>query len=160
MDSPYSSPTIHLNTVGPAENQMYCLRESCKKGLAKYQEAERDEARNAEAAVAAVAAKQKQKKNNKNQQNNGIEETRKHQQVHLIHCMLTQYSLHKGLSKSGKDGEEAVMGEFSQPHKQKTSKPLFMDKLTEEQKREALWAIMFLKEKRCGRIKGRTCADG
>eukprot|EP00957_Ditylum_brightwellii_P054951 4164505-Ditylum_brightwellii.AAC.1 len=35
-----------------------------------------------------------------------------------------------------------------------------MDSLTEAQKHDALRAIMFLKEKRCGRIKGRTCADG
>jgi hypothetical protein len=32
--------------------------------------------------------------------------------------------------------------------------------LTKEQKREALKYLMFLKEKRCGRIKGRGCADG
>ena len=34
------------------------------------------------------------------------------------------------------------------------------DKMTREQKRRALKYLMFLKEKRCGRIKGRGCADG
>jgi hypothetical protein len=33
-------------------------------------------------------------------------------------------------------------------------------KLTNKQKRKALKYLMFLKEKRCGRIKGRGCADG
>lgn len=32
--------------------------------------------------------------------------------------------------------------------------------LSSEQKRKALRCLMFLKEKRCGRIKGRGCADG
>eukprot|EP00957_Ditylum_brightwellii_P130813 9978679-Ditylum_brightwellii.AAC.1 len=35
-----------------------------------------------------------------------------------------------------------------------------MEDLTEEQKRNALESLMFLKEKRCSRIKGRTCANG
>ena len=34
------------------------------------------------------------------------------------------------------------------------------DQLTTEQKKAALRYLMFLKEKRCGRIKGRGCADG
>eukprot|EP00957_Ditylum_brightwellii_P109231 8332168-Ditylum_brightwellii.AAC.1 len=50
---------------------MFCQHESHKKGLTKYQDAERDEARNA---GAVATAKQKQKINNKNQQNNEIEE--------------------------------------------------------------------------------------
>eukprot|EP00957_Ditylum_brightwellii_P010809 819479-Ditylum_brightwellii.AAC.1 len=44
------------------------------------------------------------------------------------------------------------MSEFKQLHN--------MEALSKKDKREALRAIMFLKEKRCGRIKGRTCADG
>eukprot|EP00957_Ditylum_brightwellii_P103461 7883595-Ditylum_brightwellii.AAC.1 len=38
--------------------------------------------------------------------------------------------------------------------------PLQANDLTKEQKWGALCAVMFLKEKRCGRIKGQTCADG
>ena len=34
------------------------------------------------------------------------------------------------------------------------------DKLTDEQKRNALNAVNLIKEKRCGKIKGRTCANG
>ena len=32
--------------------------------------------------------------------------------------------------------------------------------LTSEQRREALAYLMFLKRKRCGKVKGRGCADG
>ena len=38
--------------------------------------------------------------------------------------------------------------------------PLRASKLTRKQKMDALCAIIFLKQTRCGRIKGRTVADG
>jgi hypothetical protein len=38
--------------------------------------------------------------------------------------------------------------------------PKHVTDLTPEQKREALAYLMFLKRKRCGKIKGRGCADG
>ena len=34
------------------------------------------------------------------------------------------------------------------------------DSLTKQQKRDALRVVNLIKEKRCGKIKGRTCADG
>eukprot|EP00957_Ditylum_brightwellii_P180301 13735093-Ditylum_brightwellii.AAC.1 len=52
------------------------------------------------------------------------------------------------------------MDEFKQLHDMQSFEPLQANDLTKEQKQEALRAIMFLKEKRCGRIKGQTCADG
>jgi len=33
-------------------------------------------------------------------------------------------------------------------------------KITNEEKRSALEAVNLIKKKRCGKIKGRTCADG
>eukprot|EP00957_Ditylum_brightwellii_P132103 10071748-Ditylum_brightwellii.AAC.1 len=52
------------------------------------------------------------------------------------------------------------MGEFRQLHEQQAFKPLNCDELTREQIREALRAIIFLKEKQCGRLTGQICADG
>lgn len=39
-------------------------------------------------------------------------------------------------------------------------KPVKRKDLTREQKRKALNYLMYLKQKRCGRIKARGCADG
>ena len=39
-------------------------------------------------------------------------------------------------------------------------KPVYAGSLSKEHKRAALNYLMFLKEKRCGTIKGRRCADG
>ena len=38
--------------------------------------------------------------------------------------------------------------------------PKFAENMDEKQKEEALQYLMFLKEKRCGTIKGRGCANG
>jgi Reverse transcriptase (RNA-dependent DNA polymerase) len=45
-------------------------------------------------------------------------------------------------------------------HYRKTIKPVFADSMTRQQKLQALRYLMCLKEKRCGRIKARGCADG
>jgi hypothetical protein len=47
-----------------------------------------------------------------------------------------------------------------QLHDRKVMAPKHAKELTPEQKREALAYLMFLKRKRCGKIKGRGCADG
>eukprot|EP00957_Ditylum_brightwellii_P185969 14158582-Ditylum_brightwellii.AAC.2 len=57
------------------------------------------------------------------------------------------------------DGEEVEIEEFKQLHDRGTFEPLFKEKLSKEEKQRALPSLMFLKEKRDGQIKGRTCAD-
>ena len=47
-----------------------------------------------------------------------------------------------------------------QLHDRDVMKPVHKSGLTAEQRREALAYLMFLKRKRCGKIKGRGCADG
>eukprot|EP00957_Ditylum_brightwellii_P086127 6552809-Ditylum_brightwellii.AAC.2 len=69
-------------------------------------------------------------------------------------------SLKKGLAKHKQNGEEAAMNEFQQLHDRNTFKLLLAETLTTQEKKDALKTIMFLKEKRCRRLKGRTCADG
>ena len=72
----------------------------------------------------------------------------------------TQMSERAGLRKHGKDAEAALMAEFSQFEDLDVYEALDPSKLTRTQKRAALRAINVFKEKRNGKLKGRTCADG
>ena len=69
-------------------------------------------------------------------------------------------SLKAGLRTFGDDGMRAVEKEMRQLHGRDAMKPVHKNCLTIEQQREALAYLMFLKRKRCGKIKGRGCADG
>ena len=71
-----------------------------------------------------------------------------------------QMSAKKGIKVFGKRGEDAITAEMQQLHYRNVIKPVHGKDLTREQKSKALRYLMFLKEKRCGRIKGRGCADG
>jgi hypothetical protein len=71
-----------------------------------------------------------------------------------------QMSMNKGLKIFGKAGIEAVCSEMVQLHDCKVMKPVHSRELTPEERREALAYLMFLKRKRCGKVKGRGCADG
>ena len=78
----------------------------------------------------------------------------------LKHTVLTQYTLKKGLQVFGPKGTEAVFAEMKQLHDRNVCEPVHATSLSCEQKNKALGYLMFLKQKRCGRIKGRGCADG
>ena len=71
-----------------------------------------------------------------------------------------QMSLKAGLRTFGNDGMKAVEKEMRQLHDRDVMKPVYKKSLTHEQRKEALAYLMFLKRKRCGKIKGRGCADG
>ena len=71
-----------------------------------------------------------------------------------------QMSLKAGLRTFGNDGMKAVEKEMRQLHDRDVMKPVYKKNLTQEQRKEALAYLMFLKRKRCGKIKGRGCADG
>jgi Reverse transcriptase (RNA-dependent DNA polymerase) len=73
---------------------------------------------------------------------------------------LTQMSANAGLKKFGKKAEEALLAEFAQLEDLEVYEPLDPSKLTRAQRKSALRAINLIKEKRCGRLKGRTVADG
>lgn len=74
--------------------------------------------------------------------------------------MLTQYSLKKGLREFGEQGVEAVLKELKQLHVRKVIAPVKGDVLSRAERKAALEYLMFLKQKRCGTVKGRGCADG
>lgn len=78
----------------------------------------------------------------------------------LTQVILTQYSLKKGLDKFKERGEQAVRDELQQLHDKGVFEAVGSEKLTADQKKEALGSLMFPKEKRCGRLKARACANG
>ena len=71
-----------------------------------------------------------------------------------------QTSLKAGLRTFGKDGVRSVEKEMCQLHDRGVMMPVHRKNLTPEQRKEALAYLMFLKRKRCGKVKGRGCADG
>ncbi len=80
---------------------------------------------------------------------------------YITNFMFTQMSARKGIKKFGEVAVNALFSEFVQLN----DKSVFdaIDErslLTEEEKRGALEAISIIKEKRCGKIKGRTVANG
>jgi hypothetical protein len=66
----------------------------------------------------------------------------------------------KRIKLFGQDGVAAVKKEMLQLHERQVMAPKHVKELTPEQKQEALAYLMFLKGKRCGKIKGRGCDDG
>ena len=71
-----------------------------------------------------------------------------------------QMSLKAGLRTFGDDGMKAVEKEMHPLHDRDMMNPIHKKCLTQEQRKEALAYLMFLKRKRCRKIKGRGCADG
>ena len=74
--------------------------------------------------------------------------------------VTAQISAKKGLQVFRNDGASALMKELHQIVTMKVMSGCNAHELSKEQKQRALQYLMFLKEKRCGRIKGRGCADG
>jgi hypothetical protein len=83
-----------------------------------------------------------------------------HLHAQLEHTVMTQYNVKKGLKIFGEAGAEAVVTEMKQLHDRAVIQPRLANMLTQDEKRKSLQYLMFLKKKRCGRIKGRGCADG
>ena len=81
-------------------------------------------------------------------------------QKYITGFMLTQMTATAGIKKHGQRAIEALMNEFLQLHNKDVFEPMHAHKLTNDQKRRALRAINLIKEKRCGKLKGRTVADG
>ena len=75
-----------------------------------------------------------------------------------LHMMaMTQFGVREGLRRFGDKGRDAVQVEIQQLHNMGVITPIHA---TPEQRKQALQYLMFLKEKRSGKIKGRGCADG
>jgi hypothetical protein len=83
-------------------------------------------------------------------------------QLHVIlqSIVMTQYNLKQGIKKFGDQGKAAVLTELRQLYDRRVISPVNKYDLTGEERKGALRYLMFLKEKRCGTIKGRGCTDG
>jgi hypothetical protein len=79
---------------------------------------------------------------------------------HISGAIFTQMTAKKGIRKHGQLAIDALFNEFEQLHDLGVFLAQDASKLTRKQKRAALRAISMVKEKRCGKIKGRTVADG
>jgi hypothetical protein len=78
----------------------------------------------------------------------------------VVAMIVTQQSLKAGLKQWGDKAKEAAHSEMKQLHFRETFKPHHWSKLRHTQQQSVPESHMFLKEKRNGKIKGRTVAGG
>ena len=78
----------------------------------------------------------------------------------VLATIMTQLSLKVGLKTWGEEAEAAVHSEMKQLHFRDTFEPKHWKDLNEAQRKSILESHMFLKQKRDGKIKGRTVAGG
>jgi hypothetical protein len=78
----------------------------------------------------------------------------------VVAAIITQLSLKTGLREWGDTATKAARSEMKQLHFRDTFKPYKWNELTHTQKKSVLESHMFLKQKRDGKIKGRTVAGG
>ena len=69
-------------------------------------------------------------------------------------------SAKKGKKLFGDNAVSAIVDEYKQLDRLNVFEPIHGKSLTYSQRLNALNAIDLIKEKRCGKIKGRTVADG
>ena len=74
--------------------------------------------------------------------------------------VFTQMTTRAGIKKHGQAAQDALTTEFAQLDYKGAYKPVHTTDLTESQRRGALRIINLIKEKRDGRLKGRSIADG
>jgi Reverse transcriptase (RNA-dependent DNA polymerase) len=74
--------------------------------------------------------------------------------------IFTQMTAQKGIKKHGQAAFDALRKEFEQFRAMDILEPLNSFELTNEQKSESLRALSVIEEKRDGKLKGRTIADG
>ena len=74
--------------------------------------------------------------------------------------LVRQYNLKKGMELFGDRAKEATTKELQKVHDFGTYVPVIHKDLTQEEKTKALYALMFILEKRDGRVKARKFAVG
>ena len=73
--------------------------------------------------------------------------------------LMEQMSAKKGLRQFGRKGADAMMKELQQLIDRRVMHPRDATTLSRSEKYSTLKYLMFWKEKRCGKVKGRGCAD-
>ena len=77
----------------------------------------------------------------------------------MVH-VFTQLNLKQGLKRFGKSGMKSTKSELQQMNNKVLFHSINGEQLTRKQKNVALQVIMFLEQKRYGKIKGRAVVDG
>ena len=83
----------------------------------------------------------------------------------IVNCVFTQMSAQQGIKKHGEKAIAAILKELKQLNDgavegKPVITPISFEDLTPQDKEQALEAVNLIKEKRCGKLKGRTCANG
>ena len=86
--------------------------------------------------------------------------TQSEDEMEVMKYLLTQYNLKAGLKHFGEIGISATKGELTQLHVMDTWVPEDPTMLSISEKVKALSSLMFLKEKRSGKVKGIACVNG
>ena len=74
--------------------------------------------------------------------------------------MVQQFSLRAGINKFGDKATTSVSKELQKIHDMGTYKPVNPDKMTKEQKMDAMNSLLMISEKRDKKVKSRMVADG
>ena len=74
--------------------------------------------------------------------------------------LMTQYNLKPGLRKFGERGAAAARDELTQLHIMDTWKAMDPSKISREEQMKVLSSLLFLKEKRTGKVKGQAYING
>ena len=78
----------------------------------------------------------------------------------VMKYLLTQYNLKVGLRHFGEKWIADAKGELTQIHVMETWVPEDPTMLSRAEKVKAISSLIFLKEKRSGKVKGRACVNG
>ena len=76
------------------------------------------------------------------------------------HQFIQTYSLMKAVKKFGNKAKQAALDEMKQLHDRVVFEPISLQDMEPMELKRALESLMFLTEKRDGRIKARACANG
>ncbi len=76
------------------------------------------------------------------------------------HSHVITYSLKKGIEKFQTRGYNAALKEMEQLHERDCWKPIRVSEMKPTEKKKALESLIFLVEKKSGKIKARHCANG
>ena len=75
-------------------------------------------------------------------------------------CHVVTYSLNKGIKKFKERGYDSAKSEMKQLHDRECWSPIKISSMTPSEKKKALESLIFLVEKKSGKIKARHCANG
>jgi len=78
----------------------------------------------------------------------------------VLSYAFTQYSLKQAFRLFPEDAKQATLAEMKQLDDMEVFQPVLKSELTQQEVIQSLNSIIFIKQKKCGRIKARACADG